>query len=216
MKRWPYDKFAKHRWWRQLRAHSMMMVRNRLNSLGLFQTRPKKMVDKPYSRTYTQPRAVYCQAFNRHLAPGGAERRRLCSMVVSGGSGAAVTKSLEGKGAQVRGKGMFFFAKTVVERFLGIRFSCGRETLGIRKKKNPQRAVRVGLQRHEWFCGLLWRVALFAVSFCLLQNCWWLMTGSTWMCQWQVVSDPQAFARSWLGEMSWWITGWLLPLLLHM
>lgn len=39
------------------------------------------------------------------MAPGGAERRRLCSMVVSGGSGAAVTKSLEGKGAQVPREG---------------------------------------------------------------------------------------------------------------
>lgn len=77
------------------------------------------MVDKPYSRTYTQPRAVYCQAFNRHLAPGGAERRRLCSMVVSGGSGAAVTKSLEGKGAQVRGKGMFFFCQDSCGKIFG-------------------------------------------------------------------------------------------------
>lgn len=120
------------------RAHSMMMVKNSLNSLGLFQTRPKKMVDKPYSRTYTQPRAVYCQAFNRHLAPGGAERRRLCSMVVSGGSGAAVTKSLEGKGAQVPREGDVFFcqdSQTVMERFLGSVFLVGEKHLELERKR---------------------------------------------------------------------------------
>ena len=85
MKRWPYDKFAKHRWWRQLRAHSMMMVRNSLNSLGLFQTRPKKMVDKPYSRTYTQPRAVYCQNLPGLQSSPGSRWCRTSSSVLHGG-----------------------------------------------------------------------------------------------------------------------------------
>lgn len=39
------------------------------------------------------------EAFNRHLAPGGAERRRLCSLVVPGNP-AAVMKDLEKQGAQ--------------------------------------------------------------------------------------------------------------------
>ena len=79
------------------------------------------------------------QAYNRHLAPGGAERRRLCSLVVSGGSAAAVAKSLEAKGAQVR-VGMDFFFQDTRGKILGILFLW--ETNWNFKKKNPE-AIRV-------------------------------------------------------------------------
>lgn len=76
---------AAERNWGEIRSRDFLWTRPLDEALAIRQVRKAQVVE----------------AFNRHLAPGGAERRRLCSMVVSGGSGAAVTKSLEGKGAQV-------------------------------------------------------------------------------------------------------------------
>lgn len=136
------------------------------------------MVDKPYSRTYTQPRAVYCQAFNRHLAPGGAERRRLCSMVVSGGSGAAVTKSLEGKGAQVPREGdVFFLPRQLWKDFWGSVFLVGEKHLELERKRTLRGLSELdckGMNDFAACCEGL-RFSQLVSAFSRIADDWWLV-----------------------------------------
>eukprot|EP00435_Cladocopium_sp_Y103_P008441 s1414_g2.t1 len=76
---------AAERCWGEIRSHEFRWTRPLDEALAIRQVRKAQVVE----------------AYDRLLAPGGAERRRLCSLVVPSRAASAVAKELAKQGAEV-------------------------------------------------------------------------------------------------------------------